>query len=523
MVCVIYHLKQCIRLVFDLMAKIIGLIYPSKQQYLPPITDRLLLEPVVNLTKQIKSGQLKSEDLVKAYINRIKIVEPHINAVIDERYELAIEEAIEVDKRVKHELAGNPPLNGLSIDSQPLLGIPFSGKDSVAIKGMRYTSGCPTRKDIKATDDAGSVRHMRSAGAIPVCLTNVPELLMWWNAHNKTFGQTYNPYDKSIIPGGSTGGNASLIAAAGSIVGIASDIGGSTRIPCFYCGVFGHCTTPELVPTDNHWPPYPEKRLKMLSYGPMVRYAVDIKPVLKVFLGDNVTKLKLDETVDLSKLKIYYMYEINDPLVSRVSPQIHKAIDDCVNHLKSLGATIQEINLKQFEHSFLIWQSSMRVDGITPFAEELTNRTGKINPMMELLKSIYGGSEHSLEAICVSVFDANPPKDDVLVKYKQLGEELKSELHKLLGDDGVLLFPPQPDPEVKLNTTLLNFRSCVYTAVFNCLQVAITSVPLGLNTQGLPLGVQVIAKAFNDHLTIAVAEELEKRFGGWVAPTKINC
>ncbi|CAG2174273.1 unnamed protein product, partial [Oppiella nova] len=166
MVSVGYYIKRTIRAIIDIFVRIIGLLYPSNQRYLPPITDRLLLEPAINLVKRIQTGQLKSEDLVKAYIDRIKTVQPHINAVIDERYELAIEDAKEVDKRVTHELQGNEPLNGVSIHSQPLLGIPFSGKDSIAIKDMLYMAGCPARKDIRATKDAPSVGRLRNAGAI---------------------------------------------------------------------------------------------------------------------------------------------------------------------------------------------------------------------------------------------------------------------------------------------------------------------------------------------------------------------
>ena len=214
---------------------------------------------------------------------------------------------------------------------------------------------------------------------------------------------------------------------------VSGDIGGSTRIPAFFCGVFGHCTTPQLVPTDKHWPPYPEGRLKLLSYGPTVRYASDLKTALKVFLGPNVSKLRLDENVDLSQLKVYYMYEINDPLLSRVSSETKKGIDRCVQHLQSLGATVREITLDKLEHSFLIWQSFMRVEGITPFAEEMTNRNGAISPFLELIKSVYGGSEHTIEAICTAIFDANPPSDEVLQKAIKIGNELKREVHQLLG------------------------------------------------------------------------------------------
>ena len=226
-------------------------------------------------------------------------------------------------------------------------------------------------------------------------------------------------------------------ASAGSIIAISGDIGGSTGIPAFFCGVFGHCTTPQLVPTDKHWPPYPEGRLKLLSYGPTVRYASDLKTSLKVFLGPNVTKLRLDESVDLSQIKVYYMYEINDPLLSRVSSESKKGIDNCVQHLQSLGATVKEVNLDKFENSFLIWQSFMRVKDVIPFAEEITNRKGAISPFLELIKSVYGGSEHTIEAIFTAIFDAHPPNKEVLQKAIKIGEELKSEVHQLLGIDSL--------------------------------------------------------------------------------------
>ncbi len=89
----------------------------------------------------------------------------------------------------------------MSIHSQPLLGIPFSGKDSIAIKDLFYTSGAPARKGIKASEDASVIKFVRKSGAIPVCITNVPELLLWWDANNKLYGQSFNPYDKSVITG----------------------------------------------------------------------------------------------------------------------------------------------------------------------------------------------------------------------------------------------------------------------------------------------------------------------------------
>jgi fatty acid amide hydrolase 2 len=92
-----------------------------------------------------------------------------------------------------------------------------------------------------------------------------------------------------------------------------------------------------------------------------------------------------------------------------------------------------------------------------------------------------------------------------------------------LGNDGIFIYPTHPEAAPKHNVTLLKFINCAYTGVFNTLNVAVTQVPLGLNSEGLPIGVQVVAAPYNDHLTIAVAEELEKQFGGWVPSCQINC
>ncbi|XP_054156653.1 fatty-acid amide hydrolase 2-like [Oppia nitens] len=517
-----YFIHRLLRIILDLIIKLLALFMPSHQRYLPAITDRLLLEPAVNLVKRIKSGHLKSEDLINAYINRIKLIQPHVNAVADQCYENAIKAAIEVDKRVRHELDGNSPLTGVSIHTQPLLGIPFSGKDGISIKGMKSVCGLVARKDIVADEDATVVTNLKAAGAIPICTTNVPELMMWWHTRNKVFGQSYNPYDKSIVTGGSTGGNGVLISSVGSVLGIASDIGGSTRIPAFFNGVFGHFTTPEVGVMDGHWPPFVADRLKMLSYGPMVRYASDIKPALKVFIGNDVSKLKLDETVDLSKLKVYYMYEIPDPDMTPVSNETRRTLDDCLRHLKSLGAVTEELKLDKFKHSFNIWFACMKTKGVPLFSEELTNRNGRINPYIEIIKSIFGGSNHTIESLVVAAIEGNTPSDEELQKYQKMAVELTTELHQSLGDNGVLLCPTHPDSYVKTNSTLLCFKNVMYTGIFNCLRVCATQIPLGLGSNGVPLGIQVIAKGLNDHLTISVAEEFERRFGGWVPPTSVH-
>ena len=188
---------------------------------------------------------------MQAYVERMNLVQPYINAVVQHRGDEAIEEAKQYDKKIQHELAGNPPIDGISVLSLPLLGVPFTVKDSISIKGLSLTAGLYARKGVVAEEDAAVVLNLRKAGAIPIAVTNVPEFLLWWDSCNNIYGRTNNPYDKSRIAGGSSGGEAALIAAAGTVCGMGTDIGGSIRIPAFCCGVFGHKPTPFIIPING--------------------------------------------------------------------------------------------------------------------------------------------------------------------------------------------------------------------------------------------------------------------------------
>lgn len=165
-----------------------AIFWPDQKGAIPPFTDRLLLKPATEISTLIKTGKLTSEAVVRAYIKRIKEVNPLINAIVDERFDEAIEDAKAIDAAVKAELEGEKPEGSESILEKPLLGVPFGCKDSFCIKGLRLTAGLPQRKDIKATKDAAVIANLRAAKCIPICVGNVPEMLLWWTADNKTFG-----------------------------------------------------------------------------------------------------------------------------------------------------------------------------------------------------------------------------------------------------------------------------------------------------------------------------------------------
>ena len=165
--------------------------------------------------------KLKSEDLVQAYIDRCNEIHSSLNALVDDNFEDALKEAREVDQRVQRELYGQKSPNEQSINVYPFLGVPFTAKNSISVKGKTFSGGCYTRKDVKGSHDAIVIDRMKKiGGAIFLGVTNIPELVMWIDSFNRINGQTNNPYDQSRICGGSSGGEGALIAAAGSVIGV---------------------------------------------------------------------------------------------------------------------------------------------------------------------------------------------------------------------------------------------------------------------------------------------------------------
>ncbi|RWS04828.1 fatty-acid amide hydrolase 2-like protein [Dinothrombium tinctorium] len=509
------------RALLDCLSIVFGLLNPSKVRRLPPISDSILLRSSVELSRKIKSGELRSEQVVKAYCKRIEQVQPFINAVVDSRFEKALEEAREVDRKIAEILSGK--VDEELLLSKPLLGLPFTCKDSIAIKDMNFDAGSLLLKGNKATNNATVINNLCKSGGIPVALTNVPELVLWWDSDNRIYGRGNNPYDLSRITGGSSGGEAALIAACGSLVGVGSDIGGSIRLPSMCCGVFGHRTTPGVIPIEGMYPPPCDGWLPYLSFGPLCRYAVDIIPMLKAMAGPEVERLNLDKKVDLSKLKIYYM--LNDggnPLNSPVSEEIQLSMKQAVKYFENkYKVEIIKLDLKEMRDAFLFWIYAMKSGDYYTLSSELNLRKNEINPLLELIKSIFNLSRFTrplLLLACLEKFSPSPDSKFAKSLMRKL-DNLKLKLLKILGSDGVFFYPTLPIPAVKHKTTIFSGLNCGYTMIFNVLSFPATHCPMGLGKENVPIGFQVASSPFNDRLTIAVACELERAFGGWVSPS----
>jgi len=239
--------------------------------------DELLHAPATRLAARIRTGEVSPVEVLEAHLAHLAAVNPALNALVAERFADARAEAraAEATIRTARDRAGLPPL----------LGVPCTIKDFLAVRGLAWTAGLHNRADVVADHDATVVTRLRAAGAIVIGKTNVPEGGMWMETANPVHGRTHNPWDLRRTPGGSSGGEAALVAAAASPFGIGSDIAGSIRIPAGMCGVVGHKPSELLVPNTGHWGPGAAAAERMLCTGPIARCVGDAEQVLEIIAG----------------------------------------------------------------------------------------------------------------------------------------------------------------------------------------------------------------------------------------------
>lgn len=467
--------------------------------------------PALKLSAQamlagMAAGRWTSLELVEEHIAQIRQVNPAINAVVFERYELARAEAQAADQRRK--AGGQLPA---------LLGVPCTIKENFEFTGTPQASGLVSRKRIINQQDAPTVARLRAAGAIPLGVTNTPELCMWMETHNRVYGRTGNPYDPRRIAGGSSGGEGAIIGAGGSPFGLGADVGGSIRMPAFFNGVFGHKPTPGIVPNTGQMPLPVGDVGRYCVTGPLCRRAEDLMPVLRVLAGPDGAdphcqnfELQNPDELELSGRRLLV---ITGNGRQRVSRSLQAAQQRAAKALAPLFDDCQTVELYLLRHSFEIWSAAMAAAESSSFSERLGGGQ-PVSVLHELRRWGLRRSAHTLPALALAGLEKLPmPK-----KYLQMLDTLRSQILELLADDNVLLFPPYTRSAPRHNAPMLTPFDWVYTGILNVLELPSTQVPLGLDARGLPTGVQVVSAPGNDALCIRVAQELERSCGGWVPP-----
>ncbi|XP_018373287.1 PREDICTED: fatty-acid amide hydrolase 2 isoform X1 [Trachymyrmex cornetzi] len=507
--CMIIHLHFIFDSIIDFA---FGMYYDKKAKKVPPVKNKLLLESAVSLAEKIRTKKVTSEEIVKAYIERCKEVNDLINAVVECRYLDAIEEAKAVDAMIEKGV----DLEKIRI-TQPFLGVPFTTKESNRVKGLIHSMGLLSRRNHRTEEDATTVRFFKEAGGILIATTNIPELLLWTESRNNVYGQTNNPYNTTRTVGGSSGGDAAIVSASGAPFSLTSDIGGSTRMPAFFNGLFGYKPSEGLTPMAGiglREKDYPDT---MCTVGPLCRKAEDLIPFLKILVGPNVTKLKLDEPVNLKNLKVFYQESSGDLRASKMNNTMRATLMRAVQHFRELTGSATKIKIPGSEYSFKLWRYCMSCEDIN-FKLNITNRKYVSSASGEIYNLLTGNSQITLAAIMKLIDEDFFPRENAEWAKNTIAKA-KQFLAEKLSDNGVLFYPSAPFSASYHYSAFLRPFNFGYWCLFNVLRFPTCQVPLGLDKQGLPVGIQVVAAPYNDHLCFAVAKELETAFGGWVPPS----
>ncbi len=475
--------------------------------------------PALELGRRVRAGELSAAALIDDFAVKIHTQNPALNALVVDRFERARHEARAIDEAVAR-----------GEDPGPLAGVPFTTKEMASAEGLPITAGSLARRGAVAQRDSTFVARARAAGAILVGVSNQSELGLWWESVNPVYGRTSNPYDRRRTPGGSSGGEGALAGAGLNGFGIGSDMGGSIRLPSFFCGVFGHKPTGNFVPTSGHFPlDYSAYRhlappsTQYICIGPISRHATDLLPILNVIAGScdddpYAVDPVIGELEDVAGKRVYTLEDPQMRVVSGPGRAQREAMQRAAAVLRDRGADVRPWDGPKLTHAFQIFTCMLAELDQGVGLESLLAADHHVPLLRELPRMLRGRNSHSGATLMV-VFGERwvRPSARSIAKMSSYGRHLADQIDDHLGDDAVLMLPTFPRLAPRHGGTLLRPFDIAYTGLFNVTEHPVTAVPTGLSG-GLPTGVQIVGRRGCDHLPISCAVALEAGGMRWTPP-----
>ena len=461
--------------------------------------------PAVEMARQVREKKISSVDLVEAHLRRIKLLNPKLNAYVQLDAEGALRQAREADKEVA---SGKIP--GL------LHGVPISIKSSIEVAGLRCEAGTRLRAGFVARRDAVLVSRLKDAGAIVLGITNTPELLMAWETDNLLYGRTNSPWDLERTPGGSSGGEAAAIAAGMSAGGVGSDGGGSIRVPAHFSGICGLKPTPGRIPSTGHYPTSAGPFALIGVVGPMARTVADLKALFAVMQGPDdgdtcaaPVPLRWPNEQEVKKLRVGYF---EDDGRTPVTAEIRAAVRTAAEALRRSGFEVEAFRPDGLEEARRLWHKFFVVTGGMLLRPLFRGRDADLSPILKrFLEWSSAAASHSGE----SLLDAWIRRDAVRTRFFTLMQRYP-----------ILLCPPAGIPAFRHGERSWTIEgkkieyldAWSYAEVFNLLGNPAAVIPVTQSPEGLPVGVQIVGRPWEEEQVLSVAEVVERECGGWKAP-----
>ena len=457
------------------------------------------------MAEQVRQKEISPVELTEAHLARIEQLNPKLNAFVQVDVEGARRQAHAAEAAVMS-----------SKNLGPLHGVPLSIKSSIDVARMRCEAGTKLRAGHVATQDAPLVSRLRAAGAIILGVTNTPELLMAWETDNVLHGRTNNPWDLSRTPGGSSGGEAAAIASGCSAGGVGSDGGGSIRVPAHFSGICGLKPTPGRIPATGHYPVSVGPFALLGVVGPMARTVADVKTLFEVMQGPDdgdpsaaPVPVRWPTYEDLKKIRIGYF---EDDGRTPVTAETRAVVRTSAEALKKAGFDVRPFRPEGLEEARQLWWKFFGIAGgmlLGPMAQE---HEADLSPILkQFLSWVATEPAHSGQ----SLLDAWIQRD--LVRMKIFAQ---------MREFPILLCPVAAIPAFKHGErswqiegkTVQYLDAWSYTEWFNLLGNPGAVVPVSHSAEGLPIGVQIVGRPWEEEQVLAVAAALERECSAWRIP-----
>lgn len=493
------------------------------------------------LAGRIARGEIMAREAVEAHIARLEAINPALNAIVVPRFDEARAEADAADERQ----ARGEPLG-------PLHGVPITIKEAFDLAGTPATYGLRSRAQTLAAADDPYVARLRAAGAIVLGKTNVPQVLLYNETDNPVYGRTNNPWNVARTPGGSSGGEAAILAASGSVLGLGSDIAGSLRVPAAYCGICSLRPTAGRLPDHADFGMSPGQTAISSQAGPMARTVDDVALALGILNGgtnpaaEPPRPLGDPESVDLAALRVAYF---TDDGILPASPAVRRAVTEAAGMLAGRGARVTQWQPPRMQQAADLLFGIFSADGARrlrrfmgrdpkdPRIAQTVQLASLPRPVVVVLSGLLGALGQRQQRAIVRIFGHRDTDH-----YWQLVEAQQAYRRDFAAaldhDEGgpfdLVIGPAHALPALPHGASRILITAGAYAIFVNVLGypagvVPVTRVRAGeesdrkasadvvvraaraaeRGTAGLPVGVQVVARPWREHMALAAMRAIE--------------
>lgn len=472
----------------------------------------LTLISALEIAALVRRKEVSPREVVQAHLERIERLNPYLNAFVCLDQDRALDAARVAEQAV---------MEGRELG--PLHGVPITIKSSIDVAGLRSETGSRLRAGHIPTSDAPLVKRLKAAGAIVLGNTNAPEMLMAYETDNLIAGRTNNPWDLDRTPGGSSGGESAAIAAGLSAGGVGSDGGGSIRVPAHYTGICGLKPTPGRIPSTGHFPVSAGPFALIGVVGPMARTVGDLLALFEVMAGYD----RRDPSAAPVPIRRWNEAEVRSTAIgyfeddgrTPVTPETRAAVRQAAEWLGEDGFRVEPFRPENLNRIRELWWNLFGRAGGLILGPELAGRDTDLSAIMKEFRTMVA---------------ADPPLtlDDLMTTLLER-DALRGRFLEEMQCFPILLCPVSSIPAFRHRErqwqiegrTVRYLREpdvMAYTQWFNLLGNPAGVVPVGRSPEGLPIGVQVVGRPWEEERVLAVAGRIEAGAGGFVAPPPLR-